>query len=86
LYVILIYDVAVERVSKVLKKSREYLTWIQNSVFEGEITEANLLLLKRELEDIIDKNYDSIIIFILRTKYDEKIILGRIKNEPTSMF
>jgi len=84
--VILIYDVAVERVSKVLKKSREYLTWIQNSVFEGEITEANLLLLKRELEDIIDKNYDSIIIFILRTKYDEKIILGRIKNEPTSMF
>lgn len=83
---ILIYDVAVERVSKVLKKSREYLTWIQNSVFEGEITEANLLLLKRELEDIIDKNYDSIIIFILRTKYDEKIILGRIKNEPTSMF
>lgn len=62
------------------------MTWIQNSVFEGEITEANLLLLKRELEDIIDKNYDSIIIFILRTKYDEKIILGRIKNEPTSMF
>ena len=42
MYVILIYDVNVKRVGKMLKLCRQYLCWIQNSVFEGEISEAKL--------------------------------------------
>ncbi len=53
MYVILIYDIGEERVNKVLKIARRYLTWIQNSVLEGEISEADLLRLKEELEDIM---------------------------------
>jgi len=45
-FVVLVYDVKQERVSKVLKVCRRYLTWVQNSVFEGEITPAKLEILK----------------------------------------
>jgi CRISPR-associated protein Cas2 len=51
MYVILVYDIGIKRVAKMLKLCRQYLCWIQNSVFEGEITEAKLreLVLKMEL-------------------------------------
>lgn len=42
MFVILVYDVDQKRVAKVLKKCREYLFWVQNSVFEGELTEMKL--------------------------------------------
>ncbi|MEN2993717.1 MAG: CRISPR-associated endonuclease Cas2, partial [Thermodesulfovibrio sp.] len=44
--VILVYDINEKRVSKVLKTCRKYLHWVQNSVFEGELTEAKLEKLK----------------------------------------
>jgi CRISPR-associated protein Cas2 len=42
MYVILVYDVGEKRVGKMLKLCRRYLNWIQNSVFEGEISEVKL--------------------------------------------
>ena len=42
MYVILVYDMGEKRVAKMLKHCRKYLNWIQNSVFEGEITEVKL--------------------------------------------
>jgi CRISPR-associated protein Cas2 len=82
MYVIMVYDVGVERVSKVLKVGRVYLTWIQNSVLEGEISEADLIKLKKQISDIIDNEKDSVLIFTLNTKYNEKIVIGKNKNEP----
>ena len=54
MYVILIYDVNVKRVSKMVKLCRQYLCWIQNSVFEGEISEAKLQELCNKIKGIID--------------------------------
>ena len=50
MYVILVYDCGEKRVGKMLKLCRKYLNWIQNSVFEGEISEVKLkeLTLKAE--------------------------------------
>jgi len=77
MFVILVYDVKEERVAKALKVCRKYLTWVQNSVFEGEITEAKLRMLKDELRGIIDENYDSVLIYKFRTKhYYERESLG----------
>ena len=42
MYVVLVYDIGERRVAKMLKLCRQYLIWIQNSVFEGEITEVKL--------------------------------------------
>jgi len=86
MYVIMVYDVGEERVAKVLKTGRKYLTWIQNSVLEGEITEAKLEKLKAELKKIIEPDTDSVIFFKLREKYyAKKEILGHEKNDTSNI-
>jgi CRISPR-associated protein Cas2 len=86
MYVIMTYDVGQERISKVLGIGRKYLTWIQNSVFEGEISDANFARLKHELSRVIDKKHDSITFFILQTTaYMRKETLGITKGESTTI-
>lgn len=81
MYVILVYDVNVKRVAKVLKKCREYLFWVQNSVFEGELTKAQIRALKHELNSIINEDTDSVIIYILEnTKYTNIEVIGKKKG------
>ena len=78
MYVILIYDVNVKRISKMLTLCRQYLCWIQNSVFEGEISEAKLQELCNRIKDIIDTDEDSIIIFSNKMGFSmNKRILGK---------
>ncbi|WP_353686758.1 CRISPR-associated endonuclease Cas2 [Thermodesulfovibrio sp. 3462-1] len=61
----------------VLKICRKYLHWVQNSVFEGEITVARLEKLKSELRKIINEEEDSIIIYTFRTGwYTRREIMG----------
>lgn len=83
MYVILVYDVGEKRVGKMLRLVRKYLSWIQNSVFEGEITDVKLKELKFQAKEIIDLNTDSLIIFASRNeKWLEKEIVG---NERSSV-
>ncbi len=82
LYLIVVYDVGVERLNKVLKTCRIYLNWVQNSVFEGEITDADFIRLQDRLEELIDKENDSITFYILNSGYDRKITLGIVKGGP----
>lgn len=63
MYVILVYDFGEKRVGKMLKLCRKYLNWVQNSVFEGEITEVRLRELQMKAEKFMDKTEDSIILF-----------------------
>ena len=77
MYVIAMYDVGQKRVGKMLKLCRRYLNWIQNSVFEGEITEVKLLELKHLAMLIMDEETDSLIIFKTRQeKWLDKEIVG----------
>ena len=77
MYVIAVYDVGEKRVAKMLKLCRRYLNWIQNSVFEGEITEAKLLELKYKASQIMNAEDDSLIIFKTRQeKWLDKEIVG----------
>lgn len=77
MYVILVYDVNQKRVAKMLKLCRRYLNWIQNSVFEGEITDVKLKELKISAREIMDEKEDSLIIFKSReAKWLDKEIIG----------
>ena len=77
MYVIAMYDVGQKRVGKMLKLCRKYLNWIQNSVFEGEISEVKLLELKHKTMLIMDEETDSLIIFKTRQeKWLDKEIVG----------
>jgi CRISPR-associated protein Cas2 len=81
MYVILIYDIGEKRVSKILKLCRKYLNWIQNSVFEGEITPVKLQELILLSKQIIDPDIDSIIIFANRDeKWLDKTIIGKERS------
>ena len=66
MYVIIVYDINVDRVNKVKSFLRQYLYWIQNSVFEGEVTDSEFQLIYNGLMEIIDEEVDSIIIYKLR--------------------
>jgi CRISPR-associated protein Cas2 len=80
MYIILVYDIGEKRVGKMLKLCRRYLNWIQNSVFEGEITEVKLEELKIRSKDIMKEN-DSLIIFKSREqRWLEKEIIGEERN------
>ena len=57
MYVILVYDIKSDQggakvLSKTFKTCKKYLMHIQNSVFEGEISESQLLKLKVELNKV----------------------------------
>lgn len=86
MFVILFYDFGEKRVAKALKTCRKYLTWVQNSVFEGEITEGNLKKLKYELTAKMDKEVDSLIIYTFANmRYSTREVIGVEKN-PQSIF
>lgn len=81
MYVILVYDCGEKRVGKMLKLCRRYLNWIQNSVFEGEISEVRLKELTLKAEKFMDLESDSLIIFSGRSeKWLEKQIIGKERS------
>ena len=81
MYVILVYDFGEKRVGKMLKLCRKYLNWIQNSVFEGEISEARLKELLMQSDKFMNKSEDSIIIFSGPSQSSmEKRIVGKERS------
>lgn len=81
MYVILVYDIGEKRVGKMLKLCRRYLHWIQNSVFEGEITEVRLRELLHAAQSFMRPSEDSVIVFSSREeRWLDKQIIGREKN------
>ena len=91
MYVILVYDIKSDKVgqkvlAKTFKTCKKYLIHIQNSVFEGEISESQLLKLKVELNSVIREDRDSLIIFKCRNeKWIPKEFWG-IQDDKTSNF
>ncbi|WP_409197818.1 CRISPR-associated endonuclease Cas2 [Methanobrevibacter acididurans] len=63
MFVIIVYDIKVERVNKVKSYLRENIYWVQNSVFEGEITPSEYEKITKKLKEIINEEEDSIIIY-----------------------
>ena len=86
MYVILVYDMDQKRVGKMLKLCRRYLNWIQNSVFEGDLSEVKLKELILEAKRIMKIETDSLIIFSSRQeKWLDKQVIGKEKNVIDNM-
>lgn len=87
MFAILIYDISTDKSKekrnyrKIVKTVENYLQRVQFSVFEGEIQPHLLLEMKSKLKKIVDKNFDSIIIYEFKNRaYSQKIEMG-LKNE-----
>jgi len=77
MYLVMVYDIKEERVNKVLKIARKYLNWVQNSVLEGEISDAGLEKLKMELKAVINQAEDSVVFYLMRTtRYTSREVMG----------
>lgn len=92
MYVILVYDIKMDTegsrvLRRVFKICKKYLTHVQKSVFEGEITVAKLESLRQELNTWIRKDRDSLIVFkSSRKKWLKKDFWGINESEKTSDF
>lgn len=82
-YLIVTYDIGEERVNKVRKLLKKYFMWVQNSVFEGDISEGRLEKCKRELLKVINAEEDSVYFYSLENRLNyRKTVLG-IEKEIT---
>lgn len=93
MYVILVYDINLEEkegqkvLRKVFKTCKKYLTHIQNSVFEGELLDSQVLALNKELDKYVRLNLDSVILFKSRSqKWLDKEFIGKVEEDKTSNF
>ncbi len=81
MFIIAVYDIKEKRVGKALKICRKYLNWVQNSVFEGDISTANIEKLKMEMKKLMNSSEDSFIIYLLRDeRYSKREIIGLEKG------
>ena len=86
MYVVLVYDFGEKRVNKMLKLCRKYLNWVQNSVFEGEISDARLKELLMLSDVFMKKEEDCIIVFRGPSQASmDKLIIGK-ERSPVDVF
>ncbi len=85
MYYICVYDAEEKRINKIHKILRKYLHWVQNSVFEGELSESQLEKLKLEISKVIKSDKDSIIIYSMEKKWMNREIIGKDKSDLTNI-
>ncbi|WP_438316082.1 CRISPR-associated endonuclease Cas2 [Candidatus Caldatribacterium sp. SIUC1] len=85
-YCIVTYDVEEGRVNQVRKVLKRYFTWVQNSVFEGEIGDGKLEKCLQELKKVIKSDADSIYVYRFELQgYCQKRVLGQEKEKPLNL-
>ena len=81
-YAFVFYDVGEERVQKVFKVCKKYLSHFQKSVFRGEMSPSKLICFKKDLKKVINKNEDFIcIIKLMNDNVFGEEILGNVSIE-----
>ena len=86
MYYIAVYDIAGEkRLPKMLKLCRGYLHHVQFSVFEGELTQAQVTELMHKAKKIMDTTEDSFIVYCVgNAKWMNRTIIGIEKNATSN--
>ncbi len=63
MYVIVVYDTLAERNPRILRACRQYLHRVQNSVFEGDLSAAQLKRFRSAVQSVIVASYDSVLVY-----------------------
>ncbi|USZ68380.1 CRISPR-associated endonuclease Cas2 [Halorussus salilacus] len=79
-YVIVVYDMQADRTHLLLKFLRRYLTHVQNSVFEGEVTEGDLETIETRIDSILEPDESTIIYEVSSEKLLQREVFG---DDPT---
>jgi CRISPR-associated protein Cas2 len=86
MFVILVYDTAAERNPVALRTCRQYLHWVQRSVFEGELSAAQHRNLTFTLRQQLDLSHDSVRIYRIGSPHPLQVeTLGIELGHPDSV-
>ena len=80
MYIVMVYDLEADRTQKALQLGRRYLTHVQNSVLEGEISEGDLATLKNEVDDLLNPGESTIIYELSSDTLLDRTVYG---DDPT---
>jgi len=92
MYIVLIYDINIDengaKASRnIFKICKKYLTHVQKSVFEGDLSPALLQKLKHEISRYIRKDMDSVIVFKSRDeRWMQKEFWGQLDDKTSNFF
>lgn len=81
MYLIVVYDVEAKRTVKFHKFLKKRLSWTQNSIFEGEVTESEYYKLKDSLKKMCKKEESVVIYKFFSSNYVDRTILGDKKDK-----
>ncbi|WP_128478293.1 CRISPR-associated endonuclease Cas2 [Halorussus pelagicus] len=79
-YVVVVYDVQADRTHLLLNFLRQYLTHVQNSVFEGDVTEGDLETIENRLDSLLEPDESTIIYEVSSEKLLDRSVFG---EDPT---
>jgi len=82
-YVVAVYDVEADRTYLFLNFLRRYLTHVQNSVFEGEITEGDLEEVKGKLDSMLEPGESVIVYRMSSEQYVSRTVYGEDPTEDS---
>ncbi|MFN3479517.1 MAG: CRISPR-associated endonuclease Cas2 [Thermodesulfovibrionales bacterium] len=82
-YLIVTYDIGEERVNKVRKILKKYFMWVQNSVFEGDITIGRLEKCRSEIRKVINEDEDSVYFYSLENRLNYRKTVMGVEKELT---
>jgi len=86
MYVIVVYDTLAERNPKILRTCRQYLHRVQNSVFEGELSAAQLKRFRSAVHTVIDTGYDSVLVYTFPPGATPiRDVWGTVQPSPTDI-
>ncbi|SEL42533.1 CRISPR-associated endonuclease Cas2 [Haloferax larsenii] len=75
-YLIVVYDMRADRTRLMLNFLRKYLTHVQNSVFEGEVTEGDLETIRNHTESLLNPEESVIIYRVGAAQYVDRTVIG----------
>ncbi|QGA83222.1 CRISPR-associated endonuclease Cas2 [Halomicrobium sp. LC1Hm] len=75
-YVVVVYDMEADRTHKMLKFLRRYLTHVQNSVLEGDVTEGDLEKIRSGVDELLKPGESTIIYQISSEKLVDRSVFG----------
>ena len=83
--VLISYDVSTDnggkkRLRKVAKECQNHAQRVQNSVFEADLDYSAFMKLKSRLEELIDKEHDSLRFYYLGNNWEKRIEHVGAKN------
>lgn len=76
MYVVVVYDMEAERTQLMLNHLRKYLTHVQNSVCEGEISPSDFDEMKTKAESIAKEGESVIVYNVTNDSWLDRCVIG----------